>query len=718
MRVEGLEKQETKETHIFPFGQQMAEGKKIVNMNREILLKDIRNIGIMAHIDAGKTTTTERILYITGKVYKIGEVDEGTATMDWMIQEQERGITITSASTTCFWQNRQINIIDTPGHVDFTAEVERSLRVLEGGIVIFDAVNGVEPQSETVWRQADRYNVPRIAFVNKMDRIGADFYETVKQMGTKLGSRVAPVQIPLGSESNFKGLIDLIEMKAIIFEGAAFEYKVEDIPQDLIDAAAKNRMHLIEKLAEVDDKIMDSFIHNKEITAQQIKDAIRESIRKVSFTPVLCGSALNNIGIQMLLDATCEYLPSPADIPAIKGINPRTGKEETRNSEEKTPLSGIAFKIASDQFVGKLTYIRVYSGVLESGSYIYNSNKDTKERIMKIVRMHANKQQIIEKVFAGDIAACVGLSQTKTGDTICNEKHPIILENIHFPEPVISMAIEPASKADQDKLGLCLNKLQEEDPSFKTFYNQDTGQTIISGMGELHLEILVDRMLREFKVAANVGKPQVAYKETIINRVTQTGKFIQQTGGRGQYGHVVLDLEPAESNTGITFKSQLKGGSIPKEFIPAVKEGVLEASRSGILAGYPVIDINVALIDGSYHEVDSSDLAFKMAGSIAFTEGLRKANSILLEPIMDVEIIVPDEFTGVIIGDLNARRGKIEMIKQKGNAKTIRGFVPLSEMFGYATAIRNLTQGRATYTMEPSYYAEVPKHIADKIIKG
>lgn len=720
MRVESLEKQEQIETHVSPFGQRAAEGKRIdyKNMHRNIQLKDIRNIGIMAHIDAGKTTTTERILFVTGRVYKIGEVDEGTATMDWMVQEQERGITITAASTTSFWQNKQINIIDTPGHVDFTVEVERSLRVLDGGVVIFDAVNGVEPQSETVWRQADGYNVPRIAFINKMDRIGCDFYGTIKQMGTKLGARVAAIQIPLGIESGFRGVIDLINMKTIIFGGEAFDYKIEEIPSELLEIAKENRTHLIEKLAEVDDKIMDAFIHNKEILVEQVKDAIREATKKVSFTPVLCGSALNNIGIQMLLDAICDYLPSPADVLPVKGVNPKNSEEETRQPDEKEHLAGLAFKIATDQFVGKLTYVRVYSGVLESGSYIYNSSKDIKERIMKIVRMHANKQEIIERVFAGDIAACVGLKDTRTGDTICEDRHPIVLESMHFPEPVISMAIEPNSKADQDKLGLSLNKLQEEDPSFKSYYNQDTGQTIISGMGELHLEILVDRMLREFRVAANVGTPQVAYKETITNRVSQTGKFIQQTGGRGQYGHVVLDLEPAEPKTGITFKSQLKGGAIPKEFIPAVKKGVMEAARSGVLAGYPVIDINVTLIDGSYHEVDSSDLAFEMAGSIAFTEALRRANSILLEPIMDVEIIVPDEFTGVVIGDLNARRGKIEMIKQKANAKVIRGFVPLAEMFGYATVIRNLTQGRATYTMEPSSYVEVPKHIADKIISG
>ncbi|MFH1779424.1 MAG: elongation factor G [Candidatus Omnitrophota bacterium] len=688
-------------------------------MARQYLLEKIRNIGIIAHIDAGKTTTTERILFYTGKVHKIGEVDEGTATMDWMIQEQERGITISSACTTCYWRDLSINIIDTPGHVDFTVEVERSLKVLDGAVVIFCAVGGVEPQSETVWRQADRYKVPRIAYVNKMDRVGSDFFGTLKQIKERLGAIAVPIQIPYGTEDNFKGIIDLIEMKAIKYEDELeHEYEEQDIPGDLVSMAKKYHTNMIERLAEVDDAIMEKFVHNEHIKVEEIKEALRKATVKNALVPVLCGSSFRNKGIQPLLDAICDYLPSPLDIPPIGGLNPLTGHHEERKTSDEEHFSALAFKIMSDPYVGKLTYLRVYSGVLESGTYVYNSNKELNERIGKLVLMHANKQEIVEEVYAGDIAAAVGLKETKTGDTICDEEHPIILESMHFPEPVVSLAIEPATKADQDRLAMVLHKFQEEDPSFKVAYNEETGQTIISGMGELHLDILVDRMLREFRVEANIGKPEVAYKETIKKVARSVGKFIHQSGGRGQYGHVVFEMEPGEQNSGITFISKIIGGTIPKEYIQPVKKGVLLAAKNGVLAGYPVIDVVVTLVDGSYHEVDSSELAFKTAASIAFAEGLKQGGSVLLEPIMELEATVPDEFLGQVIGDLNSRRAKIESIKQRANVKAIAGFVPLAEMFGYASALRSLTQGRATYTMEPSYYAEVPKQIAEKIISA
>lgn len=688
-----------------------------LEMTRQYSLEKTRNIGIIAHIDAGKTTTTERILFYTGRVHKIGEVDEGTATMDWMVQEQERGITITSACTTCFWRDVRVNIIDTPGHVDFTVEVERSLKVLDGAVVVFCAVGGVEPQSETVWRQADRYKVPRIAYINKMDRTGADFFGTVKQIEERLGAVAVPIQIPHGTEDNFKGVIDLIEMKAIKFEDeVGTEFEVQDIPNDLVSMAKEHHAKMVEKLAEVDDVIMDKFVHGGQIKAEEIKEALRRETIKNTLVAVLCGSSFKNKGIQPLLDAICDYLPSPLDIPPIKGLNPETGHHEERKVLDEEHFSALAFKIMSDPYVGKLTYVRVYSGVLESGTYVYNSNKETKERIGKLVRMHANKQEIVDKVYAGDIAAAVGLKETKTGHTICDEEHPIILESMHFPEPVVSLAIEPATKADQEKLGMVLNKFQDEDPSFRVAYNEETGQTIISGMGELHLEILVDRMLREFKVEANIGKPQVAYKETVKKAARSVGKFIHQSGGRGQYGHVIFEMEPGEPNSGITFVNKIVGGAIPKEYIPGVKNGVLLAAKNGVLAGYPVIDVKVTLVDGSYHEVDSSELAFKTAASIGFSQGLRQGNPVLLEPIMEIEVTVPDEFLGQVIGDLNSRRARIESIKQRANVKVISGFVPLAEMFGYASALRSLTQGRATYTMEPSYYAEVPKQIAEKVI--
>lgn len=690
-----------------------------LDMARQYLLEKTRNIGIIAHIDAGKTTTTERILFYTGKVYKIGEVDEGTATMDWMIQEQERGITITSACTTCYWRDLSINIIDTPGHVDFTIEVERSLKVLDGAVVIFCAVGGVEPQSETVWRQADRYKVPRLAYVNKMDRVGSDFFGTLKQIKERLGAIAVPIQIPYGTEDNFKGVIDLIEMKAIKYEDELeHEYEVQDIPGDLVSMAKKYHANMIERLAEVDDRIMEKFVHNEHIKVEEIKEALRKATIKNTLVPVLCGSSFENKGIQPLLDAICDYLPSPLDIPPIGGLNPLTGHHEERKTSDEEHFSALAFKIMSDPYVGKLTYFRVYSGVLESGAYVYNSNKELNERIGKLVLMHANKQEIVEEVYAGDIAAAVGLKETKTGDTICDEEHPIILESMHFPEPVVSLAIEPATKADQDRLAMVLHKFQEEDPSFRVAYNEETGQTIISGMGELHLDILVDRMLREFRVEANIGKPEVAYKETIKKVARCVGKFIHQSGGRGQYGHVVFEMEPGEQNSGITFISKIIGGTIPKEYILPVKKGALLAAKNGVLAGYPVIDVVVTLVDGSYHEVDSSELAFKTAASIAFAEGLKQGGSVLLEPIMELEVTVPDEFLGQVIGDLNSRRAKIESIKQRANIKAIAGFVPLAEMFGYASALRSLTQGRATYTMEPSYYAEVPKQIAEKIISA
>ena len=686
-------------------------------MKREFSLDKIRNIGIVAHTDAGKTTTTERILFYTGRTHKIGEVHDGAATMDWMVQEQERGITITAACTTCFWQDCRINIIDTPGHVDFTIEVERSLKVLDGAVVLFDAVNGVEPQSETVWRQADRYGVPRICYANKMDRPAANLEETIKQIHNRLGANAAAVQVPYGLEDNFKGVIDIIEDKLYLYdETSGKNYKLLDVPEEskLEVKAAKDK--LIEHLAEADDEVMQYFVEAKPCPKDIIKKAIRRQVVRNAFVPVFCGSSFKNKGIQPILDAVCAYLPSPADKEKIKGTDPNTDQYEERQVSDESSFCGFCFKVASDPYVGRLNFIRVYSGVVKSGTYIYNAVKREKERVTKIVLMHANKQEIIDFAATGDICALVGLKDTKTGDTICDEDDQIILEAMHFPEPVISQAIEPKTKSDQEKMGMGLKKLSDEDPSFRVKYNNETGQTIISGMGQLHLDIIVDRLLREFSVASTVGQPQVAYKETLTKKIISTGKFIQQSGGRGQYGHCVLEMRPQEGpGLGVTFEDKLKGGSIPREFVPAIRNGVNSAAKSGILAGYPVTDVAVTLIDGSYHDVDSSELAFQMAGSIAFSDGLRQASCILLEPVMDMEVIVPEEFMGTIIGDLNSRRAKIVALGQRANTKIIRAHVPLAEIFNYATVIRSLTQGRATYSMEPSFYQEVPGHIAQKI---
>ncbi len=687
-------------------------------MTLRIPLERIRNIGIMAHIDAGKTTTTERILYYTGVTYKIGEVHEGTAVMDWMPQEQERGITITAAATTCFWRDHRINIIDTPGHVDFTIEVERSLRVLDGAIAVFDAVNGVEPQSETVWRQANKYGVPRIAFMNKMDRVGADFYMSVQSMIDKLGANPVPVQIPYGSEDAFKGPIDLIKMKVYLFDSDTLGAKFEeaDIPLEYLDKAQEYREKLIEALADIDENIMEKYLSGEPITQEEIKRALRVGTIQMKITPVLCGSAFKNKGVQMLLDAIVDYLPSPLDIPPVKGIDPRTQEEIIRKASDDEPFSALAFKIMTDPFVGHLTYVRVYSGVLSAGSYVYNVNKNSKERVGRLLRMHANQREEIKELRAGDIGAIVGLKNTLTGDTLCDEDAPIILESIEFPEPVISVAIEPKTKADQEKLSLALQKLAQEDPSFRVSFNEETGQTIISGMGELHLEIIVDRLMREFKVGANVGRPQVAYRETIRSSSKAEGKFIRQTGGRGQYGHVFLEVEPLGKGKGFEFVNKIVGGVIPKEYIPAVEKGVREALDTGVLAGYPVVDVRVTLYDGSYHEVDSSEIAFKIAASMALKEALKKASPVLLEPIMNVEVITPEEYMGDVIGDLNSRRGKIQAMEKRGNTQVIRALVPLAEMFGYATDLRSMTQGRGNYTMQFERYEEVPKNISEEII--
>jgi len=688
------------------------------HMVRNVPLEKIRNIGIIAHIDAGKTTTTERMLYYTGRLYKLGEVHEGTTAMDWMEQEQERGITITAAATSCRWRDNMINIIDTPGHVDFTAEVERSLKVLDGAVVVFCGVGGVQPQSETVWRQADKYKVPRVAFINKMDRIGANFLKVVRSIDERLNADAFPIQLPIGSEADFKGIIDLIQMKAFIFE----EDKVDDnfketpIPKDMMEQAKIFRHGLIEKLAEHDHRLMDKYVHNQEISESEIRFALRKAIVEDMFVPILCGSAFKNKGVQLLLDVVCQYLPSPLDISSVKGVDPDSDREISRKTDSNEPFCALCFKIATDPYVGRITYIRIYSGTVKKSSYVYNINRTQNERLSKIVRMHANKQEIIDEAGAGDIVGVVGLKNAQTGDTLCEKEHPIILEKMHFPEPVVSMAIEPATNADQDKLGMGLKKLQEEDPTFKVTYNTETGQTLISGMGELHLEIIIDRLSREFKVDSKTGTPQVAYKEMPSMETRSVGKFIQQTGGHGQYGHVVIVLKPGEPGIGIEFKNKIVGGAIPREYIPAVKKGISMASETGILAGYPVIDTEVTLIDGSFHEVDSSELAFKMAASIALKEGLRKARCKLMEPIMKLEVIFPEEYMGDVIGDLNSRRCKIKEITQKGNAKIVKCDSPLVEMFGYATAIRNLTQGRASYTMEPSHYAEVPSNIADRLI--
>ncbi len=681
-------------------------------------LEKTRNIGIMAHIDAGKTTTTERILFYTGVTYKIGEVDEGTAVMDWMVQEQERGITITSAATTCFWKDYRINIIDTPGHVDFTIEVERSLRVLDGAVAIFDAVAGVEPQSETVWRQANRYGVPRIAFINKMDRVGADFFMSVRSMIERLGAKPVPIQIPIGSEDSFRGPIDLVRMKAIYFDDETLgaKYIEGDIPEEFMPSALEYREKMLEALADIDEVIMEKYLERQEITVEEIKVALRKGTLERKLTPVLCGSAFRNKGIQLLLDAIIDYLPSPLDIPPIVGTIPNSDSVIVRHASDEEPFSALAFKVMTDPFVGQLTFIRVYSGVLSSGSYVYNSTKDVKERVGRILKMHANKREEVKEVSAGDIAAVVGLKKTLTGDTLCDEKNPIILESIEFPEPVMSVAIEPKTKADQEKLSQSLTKLTQEDPSFKVSYDEETGQTIISGMGELHLEIIVDRLLREFKVSANVGKPQVAYKETIRSSAKAEGKFIKQTGGRGQYGHVFIMVEPLESGKGFEFESRIVGGTIPKEYIPAVEKGIKEAADRGILAGYPVVDFKAVLLDGSYHEVDSSEMAFKIAGSMAFKEAVKNAKPVILEPIMSLEVVTPEEYMGDVIGDLNGRRGKVISIERRGNVQVIKAYAPLAEMFGYATDLRSKTQGRATYTMQFSHYEEVPKGVSEGII--
>lgn len=687
-------------------------------MARQIPLEKTRNIGIMAHIDAGKTTTTERILFYTGRVHKIGEVHDGAATMDWMVQEQERGITITSAATTCMWKDHRINIIDTPGHVDFTVEVERSLRVLDGAVAVFCSVGGVEPQSETVWRQADKYGVPRIAYINKMDRVGADFFRGVHMIQERLGANPVPIQLPIGIEENFRGIVDLVRNKAIIYvDDLGTRSDETDIPEDMQDLVAEYREKLLEAVAESDEELMMKYLEGEELTVDEIKAGIRKATLAVKMIPVLCGSSFKNKGVQPLLDAVVDYMPAPTDVPAIRGIDPDTGEEDKRVSSDQEPFSALAFKIMADPYVGKLTFFRVYSGTLKSGSYIYNSTKRKRERIGRILQMHANHREEVTEVFTGDIAAAVGLKDTTTGDTLCDEQHPIILESMQFPEPVISVAIEPKTKADQEKMSTALQKLAEEDPTFKMHTDTETGQTIISGMGELHLEIIVDRLLREFKVDANVGRPQVAYKETIRSTVKAEGKFIRQTGGRGQYGHVHLELEPLEPGQGYEFVNKIVGGVIPKEYIPAVDAGVREAMENGVLAGFPTIDVRVTLVDGSYHDVDSSEMAFKIAGSLGFKNGAQKASPVLLEPVMKVEVVVPEEYMGDVIGDLNSRRGKVEGMEPRAGAQVIRGYVPLAEMFGYATDLRSRTQGRGTYVMQFSHYAEIPKNIADEIIK-
>lgn len=694
-------------------------------MAREIPLDRYRNIGIMAHIDAGKTTTTERILFYTGKTYKIGEVHEGSTEMDWMEQEKERGITITSAATTTFWNGMEkqfkphrINIIDTPGHVDFTVEVERSLRVLDGSIAVYDGVAGVEPQTETVWRQADKYKVPRICFINKLDRMGADFFFCVNSIKERLGANAVPLQLPIGSESNFVGVVDLVENRSIIWTGeelgAKFEFK--EIPEDLKDLAEEYRTKLIESAVECDDELLEKYLEEGEITVEELRRAIRKGTLERKIFPVLCGSAFKNKGVQPLLDAVVQYLPSPLDIAHVKGIDPKTGNEIERKTDDNEKFAALAFKIMSDPYVGKLTFLRVYSGTLKKGSYLYNSNKDKKERIGRILLMHANQREEIDEVNAGDIFAAVGLKDTSTGDTLCDESQPIVLESMTFPEPVIDLAIEPLTRADQDKLGAALMKLAEEDPTFRVKTDHETGQTIISGMGELHLEIIVDRLKREFKVEANVGKPQVAYRETITGNAEVEGKYIKQTGGRGQYGHVWIRVKPNEAGKGYQFINSIVGGVIPKEYIPAVDKGIQEAMQAGVMAGYPVVDVIVELFDGSYHDVDSSEMAFKVAASMAFKDACKKAKPVLLEPIMDVEVVTPEDYMGDVVGDLNRRRGRILSMDQRGNARVVKAEVPLAEMFGYATDLRSFTQGRASYTMQFKHYEQVPTNIANEIM--
>ena len=693
-------------------------------MARKVSLENTRNIGIMAHIDAGKTTTTERILYYTGVNYKIGETHEGTATMDWMAQEQERGITITSAATTCYWKGSKnqfpqtrLNIIDTPGHVDFTVEVERSLRVLDGSVTVLCAKGGVEPQSETVWRQADNYKVPRMIYVNKMDIMGADFYNVLHMIHDRLKCNAVPIQLPIGSEDTFKGIIDLVEMDAdIYYDELGKDMRVEEIPEDMLELAQEYRTKLVDACADLNDEIMELALEEKPVPQDLIRKTIRQATIDNKMVPVTCGTSYKNKGVQKLLDAIVDYMPSPVDIPAIDGVNPDTGEEDVRHADDNAPFSGLAFKIATDPFVGRLSFVRVYSGVLNTGTSVLNSTKHQRERIGRILQMHANHREDIECCYAGDICAVIGLKNTTTGDTLCDEKAPIILESMEFPEPVIRVAIEPKTKAGQEKMGIALMKLAEEDPTFKTYTDEETGQTIIAGMGELHLEIIVDRLLREYKVEANVGAPQVAYKETITKAVDQDTKYARQSGGKGQYGHVKIHVEPNESGKGYEFVNALVGGAIPKEYVPAIDAGIQGAMLSGVLAGYPVVDVKVTLYDGSYHEVDSSEMAFKIAGSMAFKEACQKAGPTLLEPIMKVCVIVPDEYMGDVIGDLNSRRGQIQGFEARSGAQQIDAFVPLAEMFGYATDLRSCTQGRGQYTMEPAHYIEIPKNIQEKII--
>jgi len=685
---------------------------------REVPLERCRNIGIMAHIDAGKTTTTERILFYTGRTHRIGEVHEGTATMDWMEQEQERGITITSAATTCVWRDIRVNIIDTPGHVDFTAEVERSLRVLDGAVAVFDAVHGVEPQSETVWRQADKYGVPRICFINKIDKMGADFERAIDTIRKRLNARPVAVQLPIGQEDKFKGVVDLFEMRAIIWrdETLGAEYVVEEIPEDLKKKASAFHNQMVETIVENDDDLLHKYMEGEIISPSELKKSLRKSTVGLKLFPVLAGSAFKNKGVQPLLDSVVDFLPSPLDIPPVEGTDPNTSKPVIRKAEDNEPFSALAFKIMTDPFVGQLTFVRIYSGQLKTGDSVYNPRRQRSERIGRLLKMHANKREEISEIYAGDICACVGLKNVTTGDTICDEKQPVVLESIEFPTPVIAVAVEPKTKGDQEKMGLALAKLAQEDPTFKVHTDPDSGQTIISGMGELHLEIIIDRMMREFKVEANVGKPQVAYRETIRKIAEAEGKFIRQTGGRGQYGHVKVRLEPQEPGKGYEFVNEIVGGTVPKEYIKPVDHGMQEAMEGGILAGYPMVDLKAVLYDGSYHDVDSSEMAFKIAGSMAFKEAARKANPVLLEPIMSVEVVVPEDFMSAIIGDLNSRRGRIEGMEHRAGSQVIRSHVPLSEMFGYATQMRSSTQGRATYSMHFKQYEEVPRSVAEEII--
>ncbi len=693
-------------------------------MPREYSLENTRNIGIMAHIDAGKTTTTERILYYTGVNYKIGDTHDGTATMDWMEQEQERGITITSAATTCHWSGsrnqypeHRINIIDTPGHVDFTIEVQRSLRVLDGSVTVFCAKGGVEPQSETVWHQADDYHVPRMAFVNKMDIMGADFFNVVKMMKDRLKCNAVPIQLPIGSEDTFKGIVDLMTMRAeVYYDDLGKDVRDEDIPEDLVDMAQEYHDAMVESICELDEELMMKYLEGEEITVDELKAALRKGVCNVQIIPVMCGTAYRNKGVQMLLDAVVDYMPAPTDVPMIKGVNPDTEEEDSRPSSDEAPFSALAFKIMTDPYVGRLTFFRVYSGTLTAGSSVLNATKGNRERMGRILQMHANARKDIDIVYSGDIAAAVGLKNTTTGDTLCDEKHPIILESMNFPDPVIRVAIEPKTKAGQEKMGIALTKLAEEDPTFRTWTDEETGQTIIAGMGELHLEIIVDRLLREFKVEANVGEPQVAYKETIRRSADVDMKYARQSGGKGQYGHVKIIVEPNESGKGYEFINKIVGGAIPKEYIEPVNQGIQGAMQAGVLAGYPVVDVKVTLYDGSFHEVDSSEMAFKIAGSMAFKEAMRKAEPVLMEPIMQVDVLVPEDYMGDVIGGLNARRGQIQGMEPRGGVQAVGAAVPLSEMFGYATALRSSTQGRGQYTMQPSHYTEVPKSVQDKII--